>query len=402
MKLTQRTIDALALPPGKADAIHFDDALPGFGIRIREGGSRMFVVCYKFGARQRRVTLGSTAILKVDAARDKARDLLAAVRLGGDPAGAKAEAQARGGDAFAAVVRRYLIHQKARLRPRSYAAAEHYLLGGFAALHPLPVAGIGRRTIAERLSELAAASGPSAADRARATLAAFFAWSLREGLVEANPVIATNRPHKPKARERVLGDAELAEVWRAAGDDAYGTVIKLLILTGQRRNEISALPWSEIDWTARLIRLPGERTKNHRPHDVPLSAPALALLQAMPRVGNFVFGTSAIGFCRWADAKRALDRRIAAARQAAGAEPMRPWVQHDLRRSVATGMAGIGVQPHIVEAVTNHVSGHKRGIAGVYNRAAYEREKRQAFDLWADHVMAAVEGRATNVVPLRG
>jgi integrase len=404
VRLTQRTVAALTLPPGKADAIYFDDDLPSFGLRIREGGSRMFVVCYKIGAKQRRVTLGSTAILKVEAAREKARDLLATVRLGGDPAGAKAEARARAGDTCEAAIRRYLIHQKARLRPRSYIASEHYLLTKFEPLHPLPLAAISRRMVAERISQIATDSGPSAADRARVALSSLFAWAMREGLVEANPVIATNKHSSGKGRERVLSEAELVEVWRAAGNDAYSTILKLLILTGQRREEIGALRWSEIDFAAQMIRLPAERVKNGRAHDVPLADPAMRLLQAVPRrIGprDFVFG-AATGFCNYTVPKRALDQRIAAVRQAAGIAPMAPWVLHDLRRSLATGLGErLGVAPHVVEAILNHIDGHKRGVAGVYNRAVYEKEKRAALCAWADHVLAAVEDRTDKVVPLR-
>jgi hypothetical protein len=198
---------------------------------------------------------------------------------------------------------------------------------------------------------------------------------MKEGLVDSNPVIATNRHGANKPRERVLTMGEIAEIWHASGNGPYGAIVKLLILTGQRRTEIGSLCWREIDVPARLIRLPGERCKNHRPHDVPLSDPAMELMQATPRVGEFVFGTTPIGFSPYADGKHDLDERIAIAR---GPEPMPPWVLHDLRRSVATHMAEIGVQPHIVEAVLNHTSGHKNGVAGVYNRATYVEEKRQA------------------------
>jgi integrase len=167
---------------------------------------------------------------------------------------------ARAGDTFASAIRRYLVRQKARLRPRSFTETERYLLSHREVLHPLPLANINRRAIASRLSEVATASGPAAADRARGELLAFFTWAMKEGLVEANPALATNTHRIIKARDRVLSDAELAEVWRAAGDDAYGTIIRLLILTGQRREEISALRWSEIDFPAQMIRLPAERT----------------------------------------------------------------------------------------------------------------------------------------------
>jgi integrase len=284
------------------------------------------------------------------------------------------------------------------LRPSSYRHSERYLLDHWKPLHAIPLAKIDRRTVAARLGALITDCGPSAADRARATLSAFFVWAVKEGLVEANPVFATNRPHDGKGRERVLTGQELVQVWRALGEGHYATIVKLLILTGQRLMEIGGLRWSEIDFTARLIRLPAERTKNGRAHDVPLSAPALALLRAMPVIAgrDFVFGSGGAVFGGYSAPKKALDQRIAAAGAA-----MAPWVVHDLRRSCATHMAEIGIAPHIVEAVLNHASGHKAGVSGVYNRAAYEHEKRRALDLWAGHVLALVEERASNVVPMR-
>jgi integrase len=401
MKLTQRSIDTLVLPACKREAILFDDDLPGFGLRLRVGGSRIYVVQYKLGAKHRRLTLGSTALLRLEQARDKARQVLAKVRLGDDPATEKAEAKVRAGDICEAAIRRYLTRQRSRLRPRSYTASEHNLLVHWKSLHGLPVAKVDRRTIASRLSEIVDNSGPAAADRARATLSSFFTWAMKEGLLDASPVTATNQHYSDKGRERVLSEDELAEVWRAAGDNAYGTVVRILILTGQRRDEIGGLRWPEIDFTAQTIRLPAERVKNGCPHDVPLSDLAVQLLQAMPPLANpreYVFGTTATGFGGYSYSKRALDQRIAAARS----EPMPLWTLHDLRRSVATHLGEkLGTPPHIVEAILNHRSGFRAGVAGVYNRAAYEKEKRVALSLWADRIVAAVEGRGTNVVLLR-
>src|SRR5262249_20717392 len=143
-----------------------------------------------------------------------------------------------------------------------------------------------------------------------------------------------------------------------------------------------------------IIALPASRAKNKRAHIIPLSAPARAILAARPSRAEFVFGTQA--FVSWSHGKRLLDAALAAA-----GEKLAPRTLHDLCRSVATGMAELGVAPHIVEAVLNHVSGHKAGIAGVYNRATYEKEKRAALAIWADHVLAAVEGRPATVVPMR-
>jgi integrase len=180
----------------------------------------------------------------------------------------------------------------------------------------------------------------------------------------------------------VLVDAELRAVWRALGDNRYGTIVRLLILTGQRLNEIAGLRWAEIDFDRNVISLPGERTKNKRPHEVPMAPQVRSLLEAQERIDDRepVFGRGdgpCSGFWRH---KAKLDSAIRLA----------PWVLHDLRRSVATGMAELGIQPHIIEAVLNHVSGHKAGVAGVYNRATYLPEKTAALARWADHLPAVV------------
>jgi integrase len=185
-----------------------------------------------------------------------------------------------------------------------------------------------------------------------------------------------------------LSLAELAAVWRACGDDAYGAIVRLLILTGQRREEIGGLRFEEIG--DGIIALPAGRAKNKRAHVIPLSAPAHTILAARPPRSEFVFGKV---FTSWSRGKYLLDTALDT--------KLVPWTLHDLRRSVATGMAELGVAPHIVEAVLNHVSGHKAGVAGIYNRATYEKEKRAALATWADHVLAAVEGRPATVVPMR-
>ena len=315
-------------------------------------------------------------------------------------------------ETFDASLRPFLARQKARLKHRSYLETERYLLSVFKPLHGLSLAKIERRTVASRLAEIAASSGPVAADRERAALSAFFTWAMREGLADGNPVIGTNRASESGARDRVLSDAELREIWNALQNDQYGTIVRLLILTGQRRDEIGSLRDAEVDFDGGLLKLPAERTKNNRVHDVPLSAPACAILQEQPRRAgrDLIFGEGEGAFQGWGRAKRALDSRILAARKASAkeagtdlrkAKPMPAWRLHDLRRTVATRMADLGVQPHVIEAVLNHVSGHKAGVAGVYNRSTYIAEKTAALALWAEHVIALIEGRSSKVVPLK-
>ena len=385
MKLTRASVQALSLPPSKGELIVFDDEIPGFGLRLRAGGSRKWIVQYKVGAKHRRFTFGSVAELDAGKARERARDLLAEVRVGRDPAGVKLEARARADETLGAIVERHLKRQEGRLRPRSYLETQRYLRAHWKPLHGLALAKVSRATVAQRLASIAENSGPTAADRARAALSSLFTWAMREGLAETNPVIATNRTSEAKSRDRVLTDAELAAIWKTLPDDQYGAIVRLLILTGQRREEIGGLRWSEIQ--VGKIALPGERTKNHRPHDVPLTDKAAAVISGCRRRDDrdLIFGEGEGPYQGWSKSKAALDKAIA--EKAADNGPVAPWRLHDIRRTVATRMAELGVQPHIVEAALNHVSGHKAGVAGVYNRAVYAAEKRTALELWTNQVL---------------
>lgn len=412
MKFTKAAVATLVLPEGKSDAIFFDDALPGFGLRIRAGGKRSWVVQYRLGTKQSRMTLGSAAALDLDAARIEAKRALSKVGLAVDPQLEKATARADASVTFGAIVDLFLDRQETRvaaggLRASSLEPTRRYLQRGMKPLHRKPLRSVTRADIAARLGTLSQENGPVSADRARAALSTFYGWAMKEGIVDSNPVIATNRPAEPKSRERALLDAELVEVWNACRDDDHGRIVRLLILTGQRREEVGAMTWDELDLNKALWSLPGARTKNHRPHEVPLSDAALAILGQVPQRADreLLFGQGEGAFSGWSNSKERLDARILDARTAgvgsAKVKPMLAWRLHDLRRTAATGMASIGVDPHIVEAVLNHVSGAKGGIAGIYNKAAYAKEKREALNRWAAHVTALVEGRAPNVLPMR-
>jgi integrase len=212
-----------------------------------------------------------------------------------------------------------------------------------------------------------------------------------EGLAMANPVAATNK-REERSRDRVLTDTELTAIWHALPDSNFGTILRLLTLTGQRLGEVAGLRWSEIDFERDVILLSGERTKNHRAHDIPMARGVREILQAQPRrEREFVFGYRGGTYAGWSPMKHAIDERAGVS----------GWVIHDLRRSVATGMAGIGIQPHIIEAVLNHVSGHKGGIAGIYNRATYAQEKALALARWDEHVRSLVEKRGSKVTALQ-
>jgi integrase len=401
MKLTVGRISGLRLPPGKTDHIEWDDDVPGLGLRLRKGGARGWVFQYKTGARHRRMSLGTVSAVTLGEARKTASSLYHRVRLGEDPAGDKAGAQLKASETFAAVAARFLEYKRARLRPRSYPDVERHLLSHAKPLHGLQLAKIERRDIATVIAAVADNAGAVTGNRVRTTLSTFFSWAMMYGLIDSNPVVGTAR-NRETSRDRVLGADELRTIWSNLPEGDFGAIVKLLALTGQRASEIAALRWSEIHNDA--ILLSSDRTKNHRPHLIPLSAPALAILGSQPKRTNadgrprdLVFGAGEGPFSGWSNAKEKLDAKI----EKATGKALAPWVPHDLRRTAATGMADIGVQPHVIEAVLNHVSGHKSGVAGIYNRASYEREKAQALDRWADQLLAIVRGRKSKVVTLR-
>ena len=390
MKLSHSTVATLKLAKGKAETIIFDDDIGGFGLRIRRGGSRTWIFEYKLGAKGRRMTLGSLAALSPAQARKTAGELHAMVRLGRDPAGEKAEGRARAAETMGAALQSYLPYKQTCIRPGSYDEVARHLAKHCKPLHGLHLSKIDRRTVAALMATIATNSGAVAANRTRASLAAFFTWAIREGLAEANPVAGTGR-RPERSRDRVLSLDELKVIWNALEDDDFGAIMKLLVLTAQRANEIAALRWAEIG-DGRIV-LPPARTKNNREHVVPLSPLACAILER-PRRGEFVFGRDeGHPFSGWSKCKERLDARIADA-----GEALAPWIVHDIRRSAATGMAALGVQPHVIEAALNHVSGHKAGVAGIYNRSTYDREVRAALALWADHIRTLVDGGERTVL----
>ena len=228
---------------------------------------------------------------------------------------------------------------------------------------------------------------------ARSALSAMFVWAMKTGTAQHNPLIGAYAPDIAPSRDRVLTDSELSAVWRACGDDDLGRIVRLLILTGCRRQEVGGMSWDEFDRERGLWTIPGTRTKNHRPHALPLLAAAWEIIDAIPHRTDReqLFGDRADrGFAGWHLAKQRLDQRLG--------DAVAPWGLHDLRRSVATKMADIGVQPHVIEAVLNHAGGHKGGVAGIYNRSTYERDMRGALALWVDYLSTLAEGGARTIL----
>jgi integrase len=398
MKLTAQTVARYQPPQGKIDHIVFDEDLSGFGLRYR-GGHRTWVFQYAFGSGEGRVnarmTLGEYPALPVAKARSQAEDLYAKVRLGQHPAADKKVSRDEARNTFGRLVSSYLEFQKSELRDSSYAEQTRYLDNYAKALHGLPAGVVDRKKIADLLDTVARERGAVSANRARASLSALFSWSMRRGLHDNNPVIGTEQ-RKERSRDRTLTDAELAIIWSALKNSDYSAIVRLLILTGQRANEIGKLRWKEIDFDGNLISLPPTRTKNARAHSIPMSALVRDILKARPQTSDYVFGRGA-GFSGWGKCKIRLDARIAEL-----GKPLPDWVVHDLRRTVATGLQRLGVRLEVTEAILNHVSGSRAGVAGIYQRHDWAAEKRQALDAWAAHVLAVVSGKKKIVTPIRG
>jgi integrase len=346
--------------------------------------------------RKGRLKIGNFATLTFEQARAEAKRVLGRVALGEDPM-AKRRAQRLGGARTQrAVIDDYLAMKQATLRPASLRGARLYLLGGyFKPLHASAITDIARADVALRLNAIIRDSGPITARAARAALSTFFTWAMKQGIVEGNPVIGTEDPGPGESRERVLKDAELAAIWRACGEDDYGKIIRLLMLTGCRRNEIGGLRQNEIDRDSATITLPADRVKNAHTHTLPLLPLAQRIIDSVAeRTGrDSLFGDrSAAGFTAWSAAKAELDKRLGS--------KVAAWRLHDLRRTAATWLAEHGnIEPHIIEATLNHYSGHRAGVAGTYNRAPYERQIKNALSVWADHLQSIISGGKRKIVP---
>ena len=417
MKLTATNVRTLTVPRGRTEAVFFDDDVAGFGVRVKPSGARSYVMCWKIAGEHRRITIGSITDIDFGKAKNRAKDIKADVRRGDDPAAEIKTAKLNAAQTFEATAAKFLDTLRARYRPRAFKEIERHLTKNARDLNKKPVAKITRHDIAAVIEAVTKNSGAVTANRTRTSLSTFYSWAVQRGHADANPVIGTEK-NKEQSRDRVLVPAELRLIWRALADDQYGAIVKLLALTGQRESEIGGVRWSEIH--ENLIILPPERTKNGRPHVIPLSPLALEIIQLQERGAerDLIFGRGEGGFSGWSKSKERLDDRIT---KANGGKSIAHWTLHDLRRTFATYIGGglpahqfeklstrekelahgLGVPPHVIEAILNHVSGHKAGVAQVYNRSTYEKEKRIALDQWATHLKLIASQKAENVTPMR-
>lgn len=398
MKLDAKTVAALKLDGGN-DKIFFDDGMPGFGYRLRRGAGgkllRSWITQFKRAGATRRITIGPAELLGAEAAKAAAKKLLAKVALGEDPAGDRRERRGRDRLTLRSQVAEFLAVKQSELAKRSFVETTRYLTDPryFGPLHGLAIDKITRKDVAARTVVIMRERGDATAARARSALGTFFTWCMKMGLTESNPTVGSVAPAAGEGRDRVLSDDELIKIWHACGDDDHGRIIKLLILTSCRRSEIGDGSWSEFDDSTRptSFTIPAARSKNGKARTLPVTPTMARIIASVPRLAmrDQLFGQRSHGYTKWPEGKRKLDQRAGVSN----------WVVHDIRRSVATKLADHGIAPHVVEEVLGH-SGHKRGVAAVYNKSVYATEVRNALLIWDDHVRTLVEGSERKVLPL--
>jgi integrase len=400
-RLTIRSVEAMKPRPVRQEIP--DSFLPGLYLIQQPSGAKGWAVRYRHKGVPRKLTLGSYPALGLKDARELGAKALRAVAEGRDPGREKILARAAKADSVDRIVEDFLErHVRRSNRPRTAQETERLLRQ-----HVLPrwrgrmVHEITRRDVLDILDRVVDGGAPIAANRVFAAIRKFFNWCAARDIIAASPCAGVKPPTAERARDRVLSDEELRLVWRAA-DKLGGTfspLVKMLALTGQRRDEVARMRWEELDLDARLWTLPPARTKNNQPHEVPLSKAALVVLQNVPRIASSPFvlttnggGSPASGYSK---NKRRLDALLPA--------DMPPWRLHDLRRSCASGLARLGINLPVIEKVLNHSSGSFAGIVGVYQKHSFADEKRAALEAWGSFVTAVVEGKpASKVVRLRG
>ncbi|MGO7026846.1 tyrosine-type recombinase/integrase [Rhizobium johnstonii] len=418
--LTVKSVEAMR--PGSSRREIADGGLPGLYLVVQPSGSMSWAIRYRFGGRPRKMTVGNYPLFGLAKARELAGAALRSVAEGKDPGAVKlsdAAARSNPSNLVVAQLDQFLTrYVKQRNRESTARETERfvnlYLRKRWQ--HKL-LADITRREIIDLLDEIAE-SHPISANRVHAILRRFFNWCIERDVIAVSPVANVTAPGEVVSRDRTLSRDEIRLVWLASEKIGwpFGPMVKLLLLTGQRRDEVASAKWSEFDLSAEVPTwtIPKERAKNGKAHVVSLSPAVVQILESLPRVNgdvDFVLTTTGkTGVSGFSRSKALLDAAVmeiakeeAGARGEADFEPqIAPWRLHDLRRTCASGMAELSQPVHVVEAVLNHKSGSIKGVAAVYNRYEYAEEKRRALVAWSRHVEQLVAPSENgNVVSLR-
>lgn len=371
-----------AEPPETGQYVIWDKQLSGFGIRISQGGARSFVIMFYEGKRKRRMTLGKFPALGLAEARAEAKRVLANVMLGRAPEmPSTSEKVLRFSEAVTLFVD---MHCAKNNRLGTAKETERLLRRHFEIkLGRMLVTDVTAGNIGSIIDGLM--STPGEANHAFSAVRTFFNWARQRRHIDRSPCEGMRLPVRPKARDRVLTEIEVCRIYDAAKSTSYpyGSIVLLLLLTGQRRQEVSGLRWSEINWEDGTITIPAGRNKSNRAHVLPIAPMALDVLKSLPRLHSNVFparGNPNNTFSGYSKAKHRLDELC----------NVEDWALHDLRRTVATNLAGLGIAPHVVEKILNHSTGTISGVAAIYNRFGYQDEMREALTLWESKLGEAI------------
>ena len=384
VKFTKSAIDALPIPV--QDTVYWDRECPGFGVKVTPKGRKVFVVLYRTagaGSRLRKYTIGPYGRVTLHQARVAAHKIFTARLEGQDPAGEKQESKRRiVADRVEDLLEAFIVQYVSR--NRSAAEISRLLRREIGK----PWAGksiheISKRDVVEVVSGIVQRGAPIAANKTLKTIKTFLRWCIGRAILDQSPAEGVPLPSKEVARDRVLSDEELAQVILAARKigGPYGAIVEMLALTGQRREEVARATWDELDLARCIWTLPKSRTKNAKAHVVHLSRQSLAVLKRASKRDPFVFSTiNTKAFQHFAKAKRQLDELSG----------VTGWRLHDLRRTCVSGMARLGIAPHIADKILNHQSGTISGVAAVYQRHEFLAERKEALDRWGAHVAKIV------------
>lgn len=408
--LTTKGVEAMKPDPSKRIEIP-DPAQQSLYLVVQPSGAKSWAARFRHAGKPVKLTLGRWPMMGLAEARTAAAEALEKVERGADPAAEKKAAKAAPApnrDTFEAVVADFMKRHASRNR-RADDVAAMFRREVAQRWNGRAIQSITKRDILDVLDGVVDRGSPITANRLRASLNVLFNWAKSRDIIKDNPLDGVRPPAPESSRDRVLTDQEIVLLWGATGGMGYpfGPVIRLLLLTGARLREVAEMSRREISADGTVWTLPAARSKNGEEHVVPLADEARAIIGALPAIGKaaFVFtttGTTPVsGFTR---AKERLDRLMTEAAnkdRPGGSEPsaILAFTLHDLRRTAATGMAGLRFPPHVVEAVLNHKSGTRRGVAAVYNRHDHLEEKREALEAWARHVAGLVGEEPSNVVP---
>ena len=361
----------------------WDQAISGFGLRISPSGTKAFVLVYRLGGKPKRITLGRYPDLSLAKARAAAYSAKSKIAVGHDPKPEKPKAHSRRTEhTFSLAVDNY-IERHAKRKNKTWKQTEQMIHREFIkTFADTDIREISKHDIARLIEQIVARGSPASANLALRIIKKFFNWSVEQGLLEISPVNGLKAPAKITSRDRVLSETEIAVIWKSADTVGYpyGQIVKLLLLTGQRRGEVVGMRWDELNLEVSHWSISSERTKNGKPNEVPLSATAKAIITNLPIwKSEFVFparGNPESIFSGFSKLKQKLDKEA----------KISDWRLHDLRRTLATGLAKIGTDPHVVEHILNHQTGTLSQVARIYNRYSYADEKQEALQMWAEHV----------------